>query len=92
MILSLGEKGILSFTFLFHFLILPIYEWFSLQMQTWVVICWGILALVGADECPDGGRCEEGHTCCSSPTNGYGCCPFDQVDVVAHHVFLNIFV
>uniref|UniRef100_A0A3B5ML31 Granulin a n=1 Tax=Xiphophorus couchianus TaxID=32473 RepID=A0A3B5ML31_9TELE len=48
-------------------------------MQTWVVICWAIFAVVGADECPDGGRCAEGQTCCSSPTNGYGCCPFDQV-------------
>ncbi|PWA17719.1 hypothetical protein CCH79_00008062 [Gambusia affinis] len=49
-----------------------------LQMQTWVVICWAIVAVVGADECPDGGRCAEGQTCCSSPTNSYGCCPFDQ--------------
>uniref|UniRef100_A0A087XWW0 Granulin n=1 Tax=Poecilia formosa TaxID=48698 RepID=A0A087XWW0_POEFO len=49
------------------------------QMQTWVVICWAVFAVVGADECPDGGRCAEGQTCCSSPTNGYGCCPFDQV-------------
>uniref|UniRef100_A0A3B4ZXT6 Granulins domain-containing protein n=1 Tax=Stegastes partitus TaxID=144197 RepID=A0A3B4ZXT6_9TELE len=27
-------------------------------MYRWVVICWALLALVGADECPDGGRCE----------------------------------
>ncbi|MEQ2294645.1 hypothetical protein AMECASPLE_006024 [Ameca splendens] len=57
-----------------------------LQMQTWVVICWAFLALVGADECPDGGRCEDGQTCCSSPTNGYGCCPFDQAECCEDHI------
>ncbi|KAM4717217.1 granulin a [Anableps anableps] len=55
-------------------------------MQTWVVICWGILVLVGADECPDGGRCEEGQTCCSSPANSYGCCPFDQAECCEDHI------
>lgn len=55
-------------------------------MQTWVVICLGVLALVGADECPDGGRCEEGQTCCSSPTDGYGCCPFDQAECCEDHI------
>ncbi|XP_012707382.2 granulin a isoform X2 [Fundulus heteroclitus] len=55
-------------------------------MQTWVVICWAILALVGADECPDGGRCVEGQTCCSSPTNGYGCCQFDQAECCEDHI------
>uniref|UniRef100_G3PNY0 Granulin a n=1 Tax=Gasterosteus aculeatus TaxID=69293 RepID=G3PNY0_GASAC len=28
--------------------------------------------------CPDGGRCEDGHTCCNDPANGYECCPLDQ--------------
>ncbi|XP_023204348.1 granulins-like [Xiphophorus maculatus] len=55
-------------------------------MQTWVVICWAIFAVVGADECPDGGRCAEGQTCCSSPTNGYGCCPFDQAECCEDHI------
>ncbi|KAK5610595.1 hypothetical protein CRENBAI_002714 [Crenichthys baileyi] len=55
-------------------------------MQTWVVICWAFLALVGADKCPDGGRCEDGQTCCSSPTNGYGCCPFDQAECCEDHI------
>uniref|UniRef100_A0A3Q3ISK3 Granulins domain-containing protein n=1 Tax=Monopterus albus TaxID=43700 RepID=A0A3Q3ISK3_MONAL len=49
-----------------------------------VVICWALLALVGAYECPDGGRCEEGQTCCNDPANGYECCPFDQVDMSYH--------
>ncbi|XP_028268541.1 granulin a [Parambassis ranga] len=55
-------------------------------MQKWVVICWAFLALVGADECPDGGRCEEGQTCCNSPTNGYECCPFDQAECCGDHM------
>ncbi|XP_043957402.1 granulin a [Gambusia affinis] len=55
-------------------------------MQTWVVICWAIVAVVGADECPDGGRCAEGQTCCSSPTNSYGCCPFDQAECCEDHI------
>ncbi|KAM4531106.1 granulin a [Odontesthes bonariensis] len=55
-------------------------------MQRWVVICWALLALVGAEECPDGGRCHEGHTCCNSPTNGYGCCLFDQAECCEDHI------
>ncbi|XP_038151168.1 granulin a [Cyprinodon tularosa] len=55
-------------------------------MKTWVVICWAAFALVCADECPDGGSCEEGQTCCSSPNNGYGCCPFDQAECCGDHV------
>uniref|UniRef100_A0A3Q3F960 Granulins-like n=1 Tax=Kryptolebias marmoratus TaxID=37003 RepID=A0A3Q3F960_KRYMA len=47
----------------------------SVQMQSWVVICGALLVLVGADECPDAGRCKEGQTCCNSPSNGYECCP-----------------
>lgn len=52
------------------------------QMQSWGVICCALLALVGAEECPDGARCKDGQTCCNDPVNGYECCPFDQVDVV----------
>ncbi|KAM9844087.1 progranulin-like [Aulostomus maculatus] len=47
-------------------------------MERWAVICWALLALIGAEECPDGGRCGDGHTCCSSPAGGYDCCPYDQ--------------
>nr|XP_020461189.1 granulins-like [Monopterus albus] len=50
-----------------------------------VVICWALLALVGAYECPDGGRCEEGQTCCNDPANGYECCPFDQAECCEDH-------
>ncbi|XP_054463078.1 granulin a [Anoplopoma fimbria] len=54
-------------------------------MQKWVVICLAFLALVGADECPDGGVCEEGQTCCNDPANGYECCPLDQAECCGDH-------
>ncbi|KAK9534615.1 hypothetical protein VZT92_007048 [Zoarces viviparus] len=55
-------------------------------MQKWVVICWALLALVGADECPDGGRCDDGQTCCNDPANGYECCPLDQAECCGDHM------
>ncbi|KAI3359510.1 hypothetical protein L3Q82_013913 [Scortum barcoo] len=55
-------------------------------MQRWVVICWALLALVGADECPDGGRCGDGQTCCNNPDKGYECCPFDQAECCGDHM------
>uniref|UniRef100_G3PNX7 Granulin a n=1 Tax=Gasterosteus aculeatus TaxID=69293 RepID=G3PNX7_GASAC len=54
-------------------------------MQMQVVICLALVALVGADECPDGGRCEDGHTCCNDPANGYECCPLDQAECCGDH-------
>ncbi|XP_040917806.1 granulin a isoform X2 [Toxotes jaculatrix] len=54
-------------------------------MQRWVVFCWVLLALVAAEDCPDGGRCEEGQTCCNDPANGYECCPFDQAECCGDH-------
>ncbi|XP_047428795.1 granulin a isoform X2 [Mugil cephalus] len=54
-------------------------------MQRWAVICWALLALVGAEECPDGGRCEAGETCCHDPRNGYECCPFEQAECCGDH-------
>uniref|UniRef100_UPI0037E9B7E7 granulin a n=1 Tax=Semicossyphus pulcher TaxID=241346 RepID=UPI0037E9B7E7 len=54
-------------------------------MQRWVVICCTLLALVSADECPDGGRCKDGQTCCNDPTNGYECCPFAQAECCEDH-------
>ncbi|XP_040046250.2 granulin a [Gasterosteus aculeatus] len=55
------------------------------MMQMQVVICLALVALVGADECPDGGRCEDGHTCCNDPANGYECCPLDQAECCGDH-------
>uniref|UniRef100_A0A672YVM1 Granulin a n=1 Tax=Sphaeramia orbicularis TaxID=375764 RepID=A0A672YVM1_9TELE len=55
-------------------------------MQKWVVICLALLVLVTADECPDGGTCKEGQTCCNSPANGYECCPFEQAECCEDHV------
>ncbi|XP_063760511.1 granulin a isoform X2 [Eleginops maclovinus] len=56
------------------------------KMQVWVVICWALLALVGAEECPDGARCKDGQTCCNDPVNGYECCPFDQAECCGDHM------
>ncbi|XP_023269731.1 granulins-like [Seriola lalandi dorsalis] len=54
-------------------------------MQKWVVVSWALLALVAAEECPDGGRCGEGQTCCNDPADGYECCPFDQAECCSDH-------
>ncbi|XP_070704425.1 granulin a isoform X2 [Pempheris klunzingeri] len=54
-------------------------------MQRWVVICWALLAMVGAEECPDGGKCGDGQTCCNDPANGYECCPLDQAECCEDH-------
>ncbi|CAI5676310.1 unnamed protein product [Oreochromis niloticus] len=55
-------------------------------MQKWVVICWAVLAVVGADVCPDGGLCKEGETCCNSPENGYGCCRYENAECCDDHI------
>nr|XP_015831372.2 granulin a [Nothobranchius furzeri] len=55
-------------------------------MQLWPVIFGAVLAQVGADVCPDAGRCKEGQTCCHSPTNGFECCPFDQAECCEDHI------
>ncbi|XP_019950288.2 granulin a [Paralichthys olivaceus] len=54
-------------------------------MQRWVVFCWALLALVAAEECPDGGRCGQGQTCCNDPTNGYECCPLELAECCGDH-------
>uniref|UniRef100_A0A672FEZ9 Progranulin-like n=1 Tax=Salarias fasciatus TaxID=181472 RepID=A0A672FEZ9_SALFA len=57
-------------------------------MQRWAVVCWALLALLalaGAYECPDGGRCGEGGTCCGRPADGYDCCPLEQAECCGDH-------
>uniref|UniRef100_A0A665TPF0 Granulins domain-containing protein n=1 Tax=Echeneis naucrates TaxID=173247 RepID=A0A665TPF0_ECHNA len=54
-------------------------------MQKWVVVCWALLALAAAEECPDGGRCDDGQTCCNDPENGFECCPFDEAECCSDH-------
>ncbi|KAM3598452.1 uncharacterized protein V6R79_018164 [Siganus canaliculatus] len=54
-------------------------------MQRLVVICWALLALAGAEECPDGGKCKDGQTCCHDPIDGYECCPFDMAECCEDH-------
>ncbi|XP_020788833.2 granulin a [Boleophthalmus pectinirostris] len=57
-------------------------------MLRWVVTCFVALLVCGvwADECPSGGHCGEGQTCCKHPTNGYECCPFDKAECCGDHV------
>ncbi|XP_055079789.1 progranulin-like isoform X2 [Periophthalmus magnuspinnatus] len=57
-------------------------------MQRCVVTCFLALlvCVVWADECPGGGRCREGQTCCKHPEHGYECCPFDQAECCGDHV------
>lgn len=49
------------------------------------MICVALLALVAADECPDGGRCADEQTCCNNPANGYECCPLDKAECCGDH-------
>ncbi|XP_013878176.1 granulins [Austrofundulus limnaeus] len=61
-----------------------------MKMKSWAVICWTllvlVLVLVGADECPDGGRCKEGQTCCRGSADSFSCCPFHQAECCEDHV------
>ncbi|XP_051537974.1 progranulin-like [Myxocyprinus asiaticus] len=36
--------------------------------------------------CPDGGMCEDGNTCCQTPTGGYGCCPLPNAECCSDHL------
>ncbi|XP_062330269.1 granulin b isoform X1 [Osmerus eperlanus] len=47
------------------------------------------LALVGLTSaliCPDGGMCEDGNTCCKTPSSGYGCCPLPKAECCEDHL------
>lgn len=36
--------------------------------------------------CPDGGMCEDGNTCCLTPSGGYGCCPLPHAECCSDHL------
>ncbi|XP_051737572.1 granulin b isoform X2 [Ctenopharyngodon idella] len=36
--------------------------------------------------CPDGGMCEDGNTCCQTPSGGYGCCPLPNAECCSDHL------
>ncbi|XP_045069369.1 progranulin-like isoform X2 [Coregonus clupeaformis] len=55
-------------------------------MQRYLVLCMALLAQVSADDCPDGGACEEGNTCCKVPSDGYECCPMYQAECCEDHI------
>ncbi|XP_069041662.1 progranulin-like isoform X2 [Lepisosteus oculatus] len=46
-------------------------------------LCW--LALASALRCPDGGLCEDGSTCCRSPSGRYSCCPLPHAVCCEDH-------
>ncbi|CAB1342043.1 unnamed protein product [Coregonus sp. 'balchen'] len=56
------------------------------EMQRYLVLCMALLAQVSADDCPDGGACEEGNTCCKVPSDGYECCPMYQAECCEDHI------
>ncbi|KAK6311995.1 hypothetical protein J4Q44_G00176590 [Coregonus suidteri] len=58
----------------------------EIEMQRYLVLCMALLAQVSADDCPDGGACEEGNTCCKVPSDGYECCPMYQAECCEDHI------
>lgn len=54
-------------------------------MQKCFLLSVALLAAVLADECPDGGECEDKNTCCKAPAGGYGCCPMEKAECCEDH-------
>ncbi|XP_041758951.1 granulin b isoform X2 [Coregonus clupeaformis] len=50
------------------------------------VVCLALLGLTSALICPDGGMCEDGNTCCKTPSGGYGCCPLPNAECCSDHL------
>ncbi|XP_016314254.1 granulins [Sinocyclocheilus anshuiensis] len=51
-----------------------------------VVLLCVCLNVCGALICPDGGMCEDGNTCCQTPSGGYGCCPLPNAECCSDHL------
>ncbi|XP_017320488.1 granulin b isoform X1 [Ictalurus punctatus] len=45
-----------------------------------------MLSVCSALICPDGGMCDEGNTCCWTPSGGYGCCPLPNAECCSDHL------
>ncbi|XP_048102775.1 granulin b [Alosa alosa] len=45
-----------------------------------------LLSVCSALICPDGGMCEDGDTCCQTPSGGYGCCPLPNAECCSDHL------
>ncbi|XP_051969744.1 granulin b [Xyrauchen texanus] len=45
-----------------------------------------LLNVCSALICPDGGMCEDGNTCCQTPSGGYGCCPLPNAECCSDHL------
>ncbi|XP_066538685.1 granulin b [Hoplias malabaricus] len=50
----------------------------------WLLVC--VLSVCGALICPDGGMCDDGSTCCLTPSGGYGCCPLPNAECCSDHL------
>ncbi|XP_031660746.1 progranulin isoform X1 [Oncorhynchus kisutch] len=50
------------------------------------VVCLALLGLTSALICPDGGMCNDGNTCCKTPSGGYGCCPLPNAECCSDHL------
>ncbi|XP_072536211.1 granulin b isoform X2 [Salminus brasiliensis] len=50
----------------------------------WVLVC--VLSGCSALICPDGGMCDDGNTCCQTPSGGYGCCPLPNAECCSDHL------
>ncbi|XP_063074190.1 granulin b [Engraulis encrasicolus] len=58
-----------------------------MKMQCGSVCCVLLLVSVcSALICPDGGMCEDGDTCCKTPSGGYGCCPLPNAECCSDHL------
>ncbi|XP_016398864.1 granulins-like [Sinocyclocheilus rhinocerous] len=51
-----------------------------------IVLLCVCLNACGALICPDGGMCEDGNTCCQTPSGGYGCCPLPNAECCSDHL------
>ncbi|KAI4887453.1 hypothetical protein NFI96_017433 [Prochilodus magdalenae] len=50
----------------------------------WILVC--VLSGCSALICPDGGMCEDGNTCCQTPSGWYGCCPLPNAECCSDHL------
>ncbi|XP_030626136.1 granulin b [Chanos chanos] len=59
-------------------------RYFHTMMRVCVLVC--VLGVCSALICPDGGMCEDGDTCCETPSGKYGCCPLPNAECCSDHL------
>ncbi|XP_062847915.1 granulin b [Trichomycterus rosablanca] len=55
-----------------------------MRQFVWVLV--SLLSVCSALLCPDGGMCDDGNTCCQTPSGGYGCCPLPNAECCSDHL------